>query len=168
MREANGAIFNTQELMTVDESLIALLKDRAKQAGRRRFRLCLHHSPDEAVQEMIIAACREAYSRPHRHPGRSILYHVIEGQLRVCFFEETGKPTETIELGPPGGGKPFCFRLSSGGWYMPVVRSPMAVYIEVLSGPNPDLQATEYADWSPGQDDPAAIAAFLKKLGARE
>lgn len=168
MRETNGAVFNTQELLTVDEEIIAVLKERAKEARRRRFRFCLHHSPDEPVQEMIIAACSDGYSQPHRHSGRSMTYHVIEGRLTVFLFDETGKPTEAIELGPPGGGKPFCFRLSSGGWYMPVVQSPMAVYVEVLSGPNPGGRATEYAAWSPGEDDPSAVAVFLEKLGIRE
>jgi hypothetical protein len=47
---------------------------------------------------------------------------------------------------------------------MPVVRSEVAVYQETLSGPNQDGQATEYADWSPEENDTEGIAAFLRKL----
>ena len=165
MREAKGAIFSTQDVLSVDQSIVELLKQRAKQADLRRFRLCLHHSTDEPVQEMLIAACGDGYCQPHRHPGRSEMYLVIEGDVAVFLFGETGKLAETIELGPPGSGKAFCCRLSSSDCHMLVSRAQTAVYMEVLSGPNPDGRATEYAAWSPEEDDLAAVSAFLKKLG---
>jgi cupin fold WbuC family metalloprotein len=164
MREVKGAIFNTEELIEVDRKMVEFLKQRASQSKLLRFRLCLHHSPESPVQEMIIAACCDNYSRPHRHPGRSMTYQMIEGELTVFIFDQAGNVSQKIEMGPPSSGKSFCFRLSSGGWYMPVVRSEVAVYQETLSGPNQDGQATEYADWSPEVNDAEGITTFLRKL----
>lgn len=164
MRQEKGALFNTDKILKVDQNTIALLKSQAPKEPLLRYRLCLHQSPNEPVQEMIIAACRESYSAPHRHPGRSMSYHILEGQIAVYIFEANGKLTEVIELDTFESGKTFCFRLCDSQWYMPVVKSEIAVYYEVLSGPNPDGTATEYAQWAPAGNDKKEVDKFMKSL----
>ena len=167
MKETEGALFNTDDLIEVDRAMVGLLKARAAESPTGRFRLCLHHSTSDAVQEMIIAHCRGSYSRPHRHPGRSVSYKMIEGRMAVVLFDDAGGVVRTMRLGPPGGDRPFAFRLTSGGWYMPIGESDAAVFCETLAGPNVEGQATEYATWAPAPADAEAAAAFLARLEAK-
>lgn len=163
MREAKGAIFNTDAIAQVDPGFVDTLKARALAAPLGRFRFCLHHSTSEAVQQMIIANRRATYYRPHRHDV-SELYVMIEGELLVLIFDDQGELSEKITLKGPGHDAPFCARLAPGCWHTLFTLSETAVSCEVLGAPNPDGGATEYANWAPDQDDPKAIKAFFDKL----
>ena len=164
MRETESALFNDSDLIEVRADMIEMLKRRARTSPTRRFRLCLHHSPSDPTQEMIIVHCRDTYSRPHRHPGRSMSYHIIEGEMTVYLFDDRGRVTGRIETGPLGSGKTCHFRLSSGGWYMPVTRTETVVFSEVLTGSNVGGEATTYAPWAPEPENADAVAAFLASL----
>ena len=63
------------------QAIVEYLKEQASKAPRKRFRLCLHHSTNARVNEMIIAFSRETYNRPHRHPiDKTESYHIISGE----------------------------------------------------------------------------------------
>jgi len=80
VRESDVALFNTDDVLSVDDALVETLKGRARTSPSRRFRLCLHRSAEEAVQEMIVVHCRDNYSRPHRHTVASSA--VVDGTSR--------------------------------------------------------------------------------------
>ena len=56
MREADRALFNTDDVLEIDSTLVESLKSRAWSSQRGCFRLCLHHSPRDEVQEMGISS----------------------------------------------------------------------------------------------------------------
>ena len=163
MREAAGAIFNTDPVMPVDEQLVKLLKTRALAAPSGRFRLCLHHATTESVQQMIIAHRRANYSRPHRQQA-SKLYMMIEGELMILIFSDRGELSQRITIKSPGQDAPFCLRLAADCWHTTFAVSDVAVVCEVLGAPNPNGEATEHPDWAPEENDPAAIKAYLDTL----
>lgn len=163
MRDSDQALFHDGELLVVDEQMIALLKRRALGAPHRRFRLCLHQSQDEAVQEMLVVHCRDNYSRPHAHPIPSSML-VLEGALTVFTFTDDGAVDRRIELGPRGSGKPFCLRLEAGVWHMPVCRTPQLVFYETMAGPFRRDAVNLWAPWSPDEDDADGITAYLAGL----
>jgi glucose-6-phosphate isomerase len=165
MRETSGAIFIDQGFVDVGGEMLRMLKRRASCSPTRRFRLCLHRRLSQAVQQMIIVHCRDSYSQPHRHRDMSVTYQMIEGEMMVLFFDDAGQVVRRIELAPPGTDKGFCFRLDDGGWYMPVAQSEHAVFLEILTGPNPDGRATEYAPWSPPPHQIAEVRQYLAGLG---
>ena len=164
MRDVGRSLFNTEPLIEVDDAMLDMIKQRARAADIRRFRLCLHHSPDDQVQEMIVVHCGGMYSRPHRHPGRCMSFQMIEGAQIVYLFDESGNVTGAIDMGCPGSGKTFCFRIEADRWYMPVTRSEYVVFQETLAGPNRDSEGTKYADWSPPADDLEAVSEFLRRV----
>jgi glucose-6-phosphate isomerase len=168
MRESNQALFNTDDVIVVDQAMIDYLKQRALDAPTRRFRLCLHQSPDELVQEMIVVHCRDNYSRPHHHPDTASSLTILEGDLTVLLFDERGEVTRTLELGARGSGKPFTLRLAANVWHMPVCRSPQLVFYETMTGPFRRDAINAWAPWSPAEDDEAGIAAYLAGLGIVE
>jgi len=144
MRETDGAIFNTEPVLAVDRDMIEHLKERARCSPTRRYRLCLHHSTADPIQQMIVVHCRGNDSRPHRHPAASMSYTMIEGEMSVVLFDGQGNETQHIELAAPGTGKNVCLRLGPGIMYVPVCESETAVFHETLSSPNPDSSATVY------------------------
>jgi len=169
MRESNQALFNTEDVLRVDEALIVELKRRALSAPSRRYRLCLHQSPDELVQEMIVVHCRDNYSRPHHHPTTASSMMILEGELAVFLFDDAGRVTERVDMGPRESGKPFTLRLAPQVWHMPVCRSSQLVFYETMTGPFRRDAINAWAPWSPAEDDEAGIAAYLAGLGiARE
>lgn len=164
MTEARQARFNTAPALAVDSVMIAELKRRALGSPTRRFRLCLHHTTAEAVQQMIVVHCQDNYSRPHAHKV-PLSYLVLEGALRVLLFDDTGTITERIDLQPFGGTQPFALRLEPGQWYMPVCMSLQVVFFETKTGPFEREATNLWAPWSPEENDGAAIDAFRRKLG---
>lgn len=164
LRESNHALFNTGDVLEVDRKMIEVLKERARRAPTRRYRLCLHQSPDEVVQEMVIVHCRDNYSRPHRHTAPSSCT-ILEGELSVFLFDGDGKVSGRIDLGTQGSGKPFALRLGAGVWHMPVCRSEQLVFYETMTGPFERESANDWAPWSPDEDDTEGISAYLRALG---
>jgi glucose-6-phosphate isomerase len=166
-REARGALFSASRTAVVGAALIAEIKRRARRAPARRFRICLHRSTAEPVQDMLIAFCRNSYSPPHRHPGRSVAFQVIQGAMTFVVFDGRGRPRKRLELEPPGGRRPFCLRLAPDTWYLPLSRAPLSVFRETLAGSNQGGEANEYAAWAPREGNPAAAQAFLRSLNVR-
>ena len=164
MRESDVALFNTDDVLSVDDALVERLKQRARTSPSRRFRLCLHRSADEAVQEMIVVHCRENYSRPHRHSVASSML-VLEGELTVVVFDDAGNVSRRIDMGPRASRKPFTLRVGANIWHMPVCRTEQLVFYETLEGPFERERMNDWASWSPGEDDPKAIAKYLRSLG---
>jgi cupin fold WbuC family metalloprotein len=164
LRETDRALFNTGDVLEVDSAMIEDLKRRARTAPTRRFRLCLHQSPDETVQEMLIVHCRDNYSRPHRHTTPSSCL-ILEGTLSVFVFDDAGKVTSRIDLAPRASGKPFTLRLGAGVWHMPVCRSEQLVFYETMTGPFQRESANDWAPWSPEEDDVEGIVGYLRGLG---
>jgi cupin fold WbuC family metalloprotein len=164
MREAAEALFNTEALLQVDGHLVEELKRRAHRSPTRRFRLCLHRSSEELVQEMIVVHCRENYSRPHKH-SVPLTYIVLEGALRVFLFDDAGVVTQRIDLVAFGKGRAFTLHIDAGTWYMPVCGTPQVVFYEAKRGPFRRDSANLWAPWAPAEDDHEGIASYRRALG---
>ena len=62
------ALFSRDEIVEVSADTLRALRQRAAQAPRGRYRLCMHRSVEDQIQEMVIVCPRGTYFRPHRHP----------------------------------------------------------------------------------------------------
>jgi cupin fold WbuC family metalloprotein len=151
-------------IVEVQPEQLERLKTDAANASLRRARLCLHHSHQDAVQEMVIAFCRDTYNPPHRHFGKSESFHVIEGDVAVVFFDDSGNVMRRLELGAPGSGRPFLYRLSDSSWHTVVPLSEFVLLHETTTGPFAK-DGTEIAKWAPDGTNRAAVRAFLRQLG---
>lgn len=158
-------LLNDKPIITVNLGMIEELKSLAKASPRKRSRLCMHHSLQDGTQEMLIVLHRDTLLSPHRHPaGKSESYHVIEGAMRVFFFEEDGTVHDRVDLGPQESGRPFLYRLSTRMYHLPIVESEWVVYHEVFTGPFDKDRDVEYASWAPPESDPDALSAFYRSL----
>ena len=159
------AEFNTQDIIEVGQATVARLIRKAGESPRLRYRLCLHHTLDRLVHEMIIVANRSTYIRPHRHPpGKDESYYIIQGQMAVFIFDEAGKVTQVLEMGEYHTGRTALYRLSASIWHLPVPISEWVVYHEVFTGPFQKERDVEYAPWSPPESDKPAVAGYMAGL----
>jgi cupin fold WbuC family metalloprotein len=135
---------------------------RATRSPRKRARLCAHPSPSDSLHEMLICLARGTYVRPHRHAGKSESFHIIEGELDVVLFDDSGDITDVIEMGPYQSGKAFFYRLMKPAFHTVVVNTPHALFHETTNGPF-DPADTEFAEWAPREGEPEA-GAHIERL----
>ena len=85
------------------------IKTAARMSELLRARFCLHLSPKDKVQQMVLAFCAGTEVPVHRHRNRTESFHVIEGQLEVLIFDDRGIVTESIKMGPIESGLTFLY-----------------------------------------------------------
>jgi len=159
------ATFNQSDIVEVSTATVEELKRQAKAAPRGRYRLCLHRSTEDQVQEMVIVAPSGTYFRPHRHPaGKSESYHVVEGSMSVFFFNDAGEVIRRIDMAAGGKGQTYLYRLSGRIWHIPVPTSEFVVYHEVYCGPFDRDNDVEFASFSPPEESKAEVDKFLANL----
>jgi glucose-6-phosphate isomerase len=163
MRETREALLNEEPICVVDEPLLDRLVAGVAASPKGRFRLCLHHSPDDLVQEMVIACRAGSYNRPHRHPDAATSVAILRGRLRILIFDDQGAVTNSFLL-DSDAGRPGIVRLSPGVWHMGIPESEIIVIHEVNTGPFRPGSSNEWAPWSPPEDDSLAIREHFNRL----
>ena len=162
---SSEAEFNAADIIEVNRKTVARLKAAAAQSPRGRYRLCLHRSTEHLVNEMVIICGSGTYIRPHRHPqGRDESYYIIEGNMVVLIFDDSGQVVRQVEMGEYQSGFTVLYRLCSNLWHLPVILSEWVVYHEVLTGPFNKIETVEYAPWSPPESDSLAVSDYMKDL----
>jgi len=145
------------------EDWIEKLKTQAETAPYRRARLCLHHDHTDPVHEMFIVFCKDSIIPIHKHLNKSESFHVIEGELDVVIFDDEGNLVRRVEMGPPGSGKSFLYRMSVDAWHSVIPRSDFVAIHETTTGPF-EADDCAYAPWVAYEDE--ALRSFLTKSGA--
>jgi cupin fold WbuC family metalloprotein len=158
--------YATDPIVLVDAADVARLKAAAEDNARRRIRLCAHHSVDDRLHEMFIVHTSDTYVRPHQHLDKSESFHVIEGDVDVVLFDDRGRVTEVIAMGPFASGRPFFYRIASPLFHTLLIRSDVLVFHETTSGPFRRAD-TVFAPWAPEDGDAAAVTRFRNDLDAR-
>ncbi|GIX46857.1 MAG: hypothetical protein KatS3mg131_1068 [Candidatus Tectimicrobiota bacterium] len=148
------AIYFKDDHVTIDARKLSMLKEKLSASPLKRARFCLHKSPREKVQEMLIAICKDTHIRPHRQKHKRKTYTLIEGRISVAFFGEDGQVIRRVELGPASGGGAFLYTFPAGQWHTVCCLSETAVYLETLAGPYVKAQ-TEFAPWEAAPEEAA-------------
>ena len=156
------SVFRQQDqIVVVDDQWVARVKENARNEPLRRARLNLHHDESDPVQEMLIAFCRDSLIAPHRHRAKSESLHAIEGRALIVFFDEQGRETRRLTIGPPGSGLPPLYRLASDTWHVVIPLDDMLVIHETSAGPFVRDEAPPPA-WAPRTAE--ALRAFIDGL----
>lgn len=145
---------------------VSELRRRAAAAPLGRARLCAHRDFSDPLHEMLIALVRGTYVRPHRHPGKTESFHVVEGIADVAVFDDKGAITDVVPIGDYASGRVFYYRLNVPAFHTILVRSEVITIHETTNGPF-DRSDTSFAPWAPDAGDPAAAHAYLAELDRR-
>jgi len=153
-------------IAAVGEGEIARLKAAVKASSKGRARINAHPDGDDALHEMIIAIDASSYIRPHKHPGKSEAFHIIEGEVDIVVFKDNGEIDCVVPLGAPGSGRSFYYRMSKPFFHTLIIRSNVLIVHEITNGPfRPE--ATVYADFAPEDSESQNTAAYQVDLVRR-
>lgn len=135
------------------------LKRIALANPRKRSRLCTHSAPSDVMHEMFIVHAKDAYVRPHRHLLRREGLTVLEGEADMVIFDDDGKVAGAAKMNELD----FYQRINLPLYHMLLIRSEFLVFHEATSGPFSRTDS-EFAPWSPADDDPIAVRAFTRTV----
>lgn len=127
-------------------ALIDELKAVASGNERSRARLCMHPSPSDRHQEMLIVMGKTAVERPQRRTIGFDTKIVIEGTALLRYYTSENEPTRSVEL---GGEHAHYVHTRSDEFHSLLVTSEWFVFLEILEGPFGPT-TTEFAPWSFG------------------
>jgi cupin fold WbuC family metalloprotein len=163
--ESPEVLYPLEPVVHLRREGIEILTKAAATNPRERIRLCTHSGVGDSLHEMFIVHRSGTYIRPHRHPGKSESFHVIDGTADVVLFDDNGGIRDVIPTGPYSSGRCFYQRLSVAVYHTLIIRSQAFIFHEVTSGPF-DRASSEFAPWSPaidaGQDEIAAFTARIE------
>lgn len=153
-------------IATVGPTEIEVLRKAVSLTPKRRARINAHPDSTDELHEMIIAIEPGSYIRPHKHPGKSEAFHIIEGAVDIVVFDEAGEIDRIVALAAKGGDMPFYYRMSKPHYHTLIIRSELLVVHEITNGPfRPE--GTVFADFAPEEGDVAAANAFQTALADR-
>lgn len=119
----------------LDYAAISALKSRLDTGKAGTIRICFHSGQESPVHDMVIAHKRGSYAPAHKHETKDETYQMIEGRMRIDFFDDEGKVARTKLLGAPESGLPFMIRIPRGVWHATVAESDIIVFHESRPGP---------------------------------
>ena len=162
-----------KEVFYFSDSIVAITKKEitkltkvAETNERKRIRLCAHPNVHDLLHEMLIVHEKNTYIPPHKHPGKSESFHIIEGIADVVVFEDDGKISKIIHMGDYTSGLNFYYRLSEPKFHTLLVLSDQIVFHEVANGPF-ESEATIFADWAPKDNNLPGVGKYMTNLKAR-
>jgi cupin fold WbuC family metalloprotein len=153
-------------IAAVGQAELATLKAAVRASAKRRARINAHPDGEDALHEMIIAIDATSYIRPHKHPGKSEAFHIIEGEVDIVVFDDDGGINRIVPLGAPGGARPFYYRMSTTFFHTLIIRSDLLIVHEVTNGPfRPS--ATVFAEFAPDDHETEEAEAYQAALVQR-
>ena len=163
--EVNEEILYTKDPVTkVEKADIDFLKVRATKNRRRRIRLCAHPNVSDSLHEMLIVHHAGNYVPPHRHPGKSESFHMIEGALKIVLFYPDGLISDIISLNASGMKDFFYYRLSESLFHTVIPVSEVVVFHETTNGPF-RREEMLIPEWAPDDgEDETMIKKYMVRL----
>ena len=119
------------------------LKTVAEASERSRARLCLHPTPEDQHQEMLIVMKASAIERAQRRTTGFDTKIVVEGRATLHYFTPVGRPTRAVSLGDDHA---MYVQTRSAEYHSLLVESDWFVFLEILQGPF-NAATTEFAAW---------------------
>jgi cupin fold WbuC family metalloprotein len=153
-------------ISAIGRSELDMLKAAVKASSKGRARINAHPDGDDTLHEMIIAIDPSSYIRPHKHPGKSEAFHIVEGEVDIVVFKDDGEIDRVVQLGAPGSERSFYYRMSKPFFHTLIIRSDVLVVHEITNGPfRPE--ATVFADFAPDDSETGKAAIYQADLVRR-
>lgn len=128
---------------------------------KKRYRICLHDSPENRQHEMLVCTTHGDYSRPHKHVNMSESHFIIEGSERIVIFDDEGGIVDTFLLDRSDGM--LCYRINSSVYHMSIPLSDTVIELETKGGPFVP-ESNIWAPWAPSGNDCHENEKFVKMI----
>jgi len=151
-------------IQLLDQALIDRTLDRARCAPRGRTNHNFHPSDLANPHRFLNALVRGTYCPPHRHadPPKSETFLVLQGEVAVFLFDDTGTVKARHILGRDGV---LGIDIAAGHWHCIAALSETAVCFEVKPGPWDPSSDKQLASFAPREGE-AGVAAYVERLVA--
>ena len=153
------AFFCKKRPILVGPELIKDLKKIAIERQGKNVRICLHDGPEAIQHDMIILEHRGVYIRPHKHPEKEDVYHIMEGQMAVYLFENNGSVI-SVEILYPGN----IYRIGLDMYHAVTPLTSRVIYHESKPGPFLGEGDAIYPGWAPDGSDAKVAADYSRYL----
>ena len=130
-------------ISTIENIDIELLKKESSDSRKKRSRICLHQNHKSKIQQMLINLNYDSWIPIHRQPNQTETFILLEGGLKVVFFEESGKVKNIKNLGLK---ESKMIHFEADVWHTCLATSDHVLYFELTEGPY-DPNNTLWADW---------------------
>jgi cupin fold WbuC family metalloprotein len=154
-------LHSTDEVATIDATMIRRMHDLALKSPDGRARLCLHHSESDPAQEMIMALTSDNCYPVHRHRDKAESYHILEGTLGIAIFDDDGRVRRRAVLSATANDAGQVLRIAPMLWHAVLPLSLVVIFHEVTAGPFRPGQS-EFAAFCP--EDIEQRRAFFRKV----
>jgi cupin fold WbuC family metalloprotein len=153
-------------IAVVGAAEVALLSEAVDASSRGRVRINMHPNGDDPLHDMLIAIRPDSYIRPHKHPGKSETFHIVQGAVDVVIFDDAGDIRQIVELAANDPNRAFCYRMSEPMFHTLVIRSDLLIVHEITNGPFKP-EGTVFAAFAPPDTDTPAAEAYQGLLLSR-
>ncbi len=156
------AEFCQGDIVKVDMNQIRKIKSLVeKEDVCKRYRLCIHDSPDNILQEMFICRYIGDYCMPDKHHNMPESHTIIEGTEAIVLFDDFGGIQDIFILDRDKGY--LTYRIDSEVYHMTIPLTEYAVDFEVKPGPfKPEMNI--FPKWAPEASDKDAVQNFLNVI----
>jgi cupin fold WbuC family metalloprotein len=167
LRKVNDEVFIALDpVVQIGGEEVAFLKRQAQANPRKRARICAHKTNEDPLHEMVIAIAAGSYIHPHRHHGKSESFHIVEGEVDIVVFDAAGTIVDIVDLGIPGSGRRFYYRLSDSAFHTLLLRTDFLVVHEVTNGPFL-RDKTVLAPFAPPESEPGAARDYMRTVAEK-
>jgi cupin fold WbuC family metalloprotein len=151
-------------VQVIEASAFGTLVEQARHSPRLRTNFNFHASSEENPQRFLNVLVKGTYVRPHRHlhPPKSESFLILEGELALFTFDDSGGMLTTTVLGRKAV---IGVDIAPGTWHTLAAVSPHAIIFEVKPGPYDATTDKDFAPWAPQEGDLRAAAYIADLVG---
>ncbi|NDV47260.1 cupin fold metalloprotein, WbuC family [Paludibacter sp. 221] len=120
-------------MQLIDKELLDTISRQAKENERLRMNYNLHDSLDAPAQRLLNALEVGTNLPVHRHEKTAETYVLLQGEIKVIFYNDEKEIVKTTILNPLEGK--FGVNILAGQWHTIEVLQPNSVIFEVKDGP---------------------------------
>ena len=117
----------------IDSALLNEVSKQAQENQRLRMNYNFHTTLDAPAQRLLNALQPGTDLPVHRHKHTAETYILLQGELKVLYYNDNKKITETTVLNPLKGNHGI--HIPAGQWHTITVLAPDSVIFEVKDGP---------------------------------
>ncbi len=151
--------FSTGDVVKIHSNRLEECKKIVKSNNeKKRYRICLHDSTENMLQEMIICHDKEDYARPAKHKNCPETHTILDGRMAVVLFENDGKIRECFVLDRVNGY--LSCRINAEIYHMLIPLTETAITYETKVGPfTSDVNI--FPDWAPDEENKEEGSRYL-------
>ena len=153
--------FSKGQVVKVHNSQLMTWENIVRGNQRKRYRLCVHESPESALHGMFICMAKGEYVRPHKHINSPEMHTIIKGKKAVVLFRDDGSIMDAFAVGRDEGY--LAYNINGDIYHMEIMLSDFVIDYEVRLGPH-NQEINIFPVWAPKNDEKEKIDLYCEKI----